>query len=142
MPQPGRAATRRAAPCWSAREAALDDVGESIALCHFRAGLSAAMAFAQETNRYLDDKAPWKAIRDDPQSAATSLYTALGAIKRPEGRALPVPAVHQREAARYLGFDGDVAAGGWQVVVPPAGQALREPEALFKKLEPLTVDEA
>ena len=34
-----------------------------------------------------------------------------------------------------------MADGGWQVVVPPAGQALREPEALFKKLEPLTVDE-
>jgi hypothetical protein len=42
----------------------------------------------------------------------------------------------------YLGFDGDVASGGWQTVLPPPGQALREPQALFKKLEPPADDVA
>ena len=121
---------------------ALDEVGENIRLCHFRAGLQAAMAFAQETNRYLDDKAPWKAIREDPQAAATSLYTALGAINALKVALYPYLPFTCQKLHGYLGFDGDVAADGWQVIVPPAGQALREPEALFKKLEPLAADEA
>ena len=121
---------------------ALDEVGENIRLCHFRAGLQAAMAFAQETNRYLDDKAPWKAIREDPQAAATSLYTALGAINALKVALYPYLPFTCQKLHGYLGFDGDVADDGWQVIVPPAGQALREPEALFKKLEPLAADEA
>ena len=36
-----------------------------------------AMALAQEANRYLDEKAPWKAIKENRQAAATSLYVAL-----------------------------------------------------------------
>ena len=122
--------------------AALNDVGENIALCRFRAGLSAALGFAQETNRYLDDKAPWKAIREDPQAAAMSLYTALGAINALKTALYPYLPFTSEKLHGYLGFDGDVAGGGWNAVVPPAGQPLREPEALFKKLEPLPADEA
>jgi len=122
-------------------QTALDDVGKNIALCRFRAGLLAAMAFAQETNRYLDDKAPWKAIRDDPQSAAMSLYTALGAINALKVALYPYLPFTGERLHGYLGFEGDAATDGWRVVVPPAGQALKEPEALFKKLEPLAVDE-
>jgi methionyl-tRNA synthetase len=123
-------------------EAALVEVGKNIALCHFRAGLTTAMGFAQETNRYLDDKAPWKAIREDPQSAAMSLYTALGAINALKVALYPyLPFTCERLHA-YLGFDSDLSAGGWLVTLPPPGQPLREPEALFKKLEPLVIDEA
>ncbi len=122
-------------------QTAVDEVGQNIALCHFRAGLSTAMGFAQETNRYLDDKAPWKAIRDDPQSAATSLYTALGAINALKVALYPYLPFTTERLHGYLGFESTVASGGWRAVLPRAGQELREPEALFKKLEPLTVDE-
>jgi len=141
VPQPGDLDNESRALLAKA-ETALDDVGESIALCRFRAGLSAAMGFAQETNRYLDDKAPWKAIRDDPQSAAMSLYTALGAITALKVALYPYVPFTSEKLHGYLGFDGDVAAVGWHVVLPPAGQALREPEALFKKLELPSIDEA
>ena len=33
-----------------------------------------AMSLAQEANRYLDEKAPWKKIKEDRQAAANSLY--------------------------------------------------------------------
>ena len=141
VPQPGELDTQSRALLERA-QVALDDVGESIALCRFRAGLLAAMGFAQETNRYLDDKAPWKAIRDDAQSAAMSLYTALGAINVLKVALYPYLPFTSERLHGHLGFEGEVAAGGWRVVVPPAGQSLREPEALFKKLEPLIVDEA
>src|SRR3989337_1427885 len=34
-------------------------VGQEIGLCHFRAGIGAAMTVAQEANRYLEAKSPW-----------------------------------------------------------------------------------
>jgi methionyl-tRNA synthetase len=120
---------------------ALDDVGENIGLCRFRAGLSAAMAFAQETNRYLDDKSPWKAIREEPHSATTSLYVALAAINVLKVALHPYLPFTTERLHEYLGFEGSLGASGWKVVLPAAGQPLREPQALFKKLEPLSVDE-
>ncbi len=38
------------------------------------------MSLAQEANRYLDDKSPWKVIKQDRPAAAASLYTAIGVI--------------------------------------------------------------
>ena len=141
IPQPGELDAESRALLERA-QAALTEVGQNIALCRFRAGLTGALGFAQETNRYLDDKAPWKAIREDAQSAAMSLYTALGAINALKVALYPYLPFTSEKLHGYLGFDGDVAADGWRAVVPAAGQTLKEPEALFKKLEPLIVDEA
>ena len=59
----------------------LASVGESIAACRFREGLRTALAYAQETNRYLNQEEPWKTRESDPAAAARALYTALGAIE-------------------------------------------------------------
>ena len=86
------------------------------------------------------------ALEGDPRRPAVGRDVAVhgaGRDQRPEGRALPVPAVHQRAGCTAISASTATSRrGGWRVVVPPAGQSLREPEALFKKLEPLTVDEA
>jgi methionyl-tRNA synthetase len=117
-------------------EATLGEVSKHLGACHFRAGLSAAMGLAQETNRFLDETAPWKALPDDRASAARSLYTALGAINGLKVALWPyVPSSCERLHA-YLGYDGAVSDAGWQLTVPKPGQALREPAALFTKLEP------
>ncbi|MEK7814446.1 MAG: methionine--tRNA ligase, partial [Chloroflexota bacterium] len=39
--------------------------------CHFKAAIGQAFSLAQESNRYLDSRAPWKSIRANPQDAAT-----------------------------------------------------------------------
>lgn len=100
------------------------------------------MSLAQETNRYLDDKAPWKAIADDRRAAAEGLYTALCAINVLKVALYPYLPFTCSKLHGYLGFDDDLTASGWQVVMPPPGQELREPQALFKKLDPLPVEEA
>ena len=47
---------------------------------HLRAALGEAMRLAGEVNRYLDQTAPWTAIKTDRQAAARAVYTALRAI--------------------------------------------------------------
>jgi methionyl-tRNA synthetase len=125
-------------------EVILEEVGSQIGLCRFRAGLAAAMGLAQEVNRYLDDKAPWKTIGEDREGAATALYTALAVINTLKIALYPYLPFTCQRLHGYLGYDGDVAGGGWRAELPPPGQSLREPAALFRKLEtpPLAEEEA
>lgn len=45
-----------------------------------REALKEAMRLAREVNRYLDEKAPWTAFKQDPAAAGTSTYVAMKAI--------------------------------------------------------------
>jgi len=119
----------------------LTQVGQEIALCHFRAGLGAAMAMAQEANRFLEEKSPWKIIEEDRPKAATALHAAIGAINALKVAFYPYMPFTCQRLHSYLGFTGAVTDGGWRFVVPQPGQRLAKPEALFKKLEPSLVEE-
>ena len=55
-------------------------VGELLEGVKLRAALSETMRIATEVNKYLDQTAPWLAIKTDRNSAARSVYTALRAI--------------------------------------------------------------
>jgi len=77
-------------------EAGFETVGELYNACKFRAapsallrtGLGEALALAREANgdtfatlsAGLDRKAPWFQIKEDPQTAATSVYVILRAV--------------------------------------------------------------
>jgi hypothetical protein len=61
-------------------EAGFETVGELYNACKFRAALGEAMALAREANGYLDRKAPWFQIKEDPHAAATSVYVILRVV--------------------------------------------------------------
>jgi methionyl-tRNA synthetase len=117
-------------------EEMLAAVGASIGACHFREGLRAAMAYAQETNRYLNQEEPWKTRERDPAAAARSLYTALGAIEALKLALYPYLPFSSQRLHALLGHDGPIGADGWGTSLPVSGQALQEPAPLFKKLDP------
>ena len=118
-------------------EAMLAAVSEKIAACEFKAGLRAAMAYAQETNRYLNQEEPWKTRESDPAGAARTLYVALGAIEALKVALYPYLPFSSQQLHALLGHDDSLDDGGWRARRPVAGAALRQPEPLFKKLEPL-----
>jgi len=122
-------------------EETLAQVGREIGLCRFRAGLGAAMAMAQEANRYLEEMSPWKIIEADRPRASTALHAAIGAINALKVALYPYMPFTCQRLHSYLGFSGDVADRGWRFVVPQPGQRLAKPEALFRKLEPSLVEE-
>jgi methionyl-tRNA synthetase len=109
--------------------------------CHFREAMRAAMSLAQETNRYLDDKSPWKAIKQDRQSAATSLYVAICVISYLKTIFYPFLPFSSQRLHEYLGFDGKVADFGWKPNLPEPGQKLLVPQPLFTKLDEKLADE-
>ncbi len=148
-------------------EAGFEAVGEQLEHCHFKAALSQAMAIAQATNRYLDLRAPWQAIKEDRARAATALYVALQAVDDLKLLLCPFLPHTCQALHRYLGYEGEIAGplvfreieepgagvhrvltcqpkewvGRWQPTRLPPGQPLREPQPLYKKLDERVIEE-
>jgi methionyl-tRNA synthetase len=119
----------------------LDDVDSLIYGCHFKEGIKAAMSLAQEANRYLDDKAPWKTIKQDKEASATSTYVALSVLAALKTILYPYLPFSSEKLHKFLGFDGSIETNGWKVQSLVAGQKLVMPEPLFRKLDDGIVDE-
>ncbi|MBA7475055.1 Methionine--tRNA ligase [subsurface metagenome] len=110
--------------------------------CHFREAIRSAMSLAQETNRYLDEKSPWKTIKQDRQAAATALYVAISVLSVLRTVLYPFLPFSSQKLHEFLGFEGNVEGDGWQLRLPQPGQRLLPPEPLFSKLdEELVVEE-
>jgi methionyl-tRNA synthetase len=108
--------------------------------CHFRESIREIMALAQEANRYLDNKAPWKKINEDRDSAATATFTVIGVISCLKTVLYPFLPFSSGQLHHLLGFEGEVKDVGWAFPIPQAGQRLLPPEHLFAKLDDKTVE--
>ena len=99
------------------------------------------MARVRDMNQYLDEKSPWKVIKEDRQAAADSLYVALYAISCLKTALYPFLPFSSQKVHEYLGFEDTVEGAGWEPQPPPPGQRLREPRPLFSKLEESVIGE-
>jgi methionyl-tRNA synthetase len=134
VPEPGPLSPADAAMLERTR-AAFDAVAAAIEAVHLRDGLRAIMTLAGDLNRYLDDAAPWKTLKTEPERAATALWTALqviGALRVLTAPYLPFSAQRLHE---YLGETGSVHALPWAFRELPAGRRLPVPQPLFRKLD-------
>jgi len=147
-------------------EAGFESVGGQLAAVHLRAALSEALRLATEVNRYLDKTAPWFEIKQDKSAAAKSIYTALRAIDSLKTLLAPFIPFSSERLHKFLGYDESIfgeqftearedALGEHTVLryKPASGDArwqasqleprtpLRQPEPLFRKLEPSVAEE-
>ncbi len=99
------------------------------------------MSLAQESNRYLNDKAPWKTIKEDKAATATSLYVAICLISSLKTILYPFLPFSSQKLHEYLGFEGGVEKDGWQLHFPSPGQKLQTPQPLFTKLDEKLAEE-
>jgi methionyl-tRNA synthetase len=140
VPTPGELDSQDQALLAKAQET-FQDVDKLLYACHFKEGIKAAMALAQEVNRYLDDKAPWKTIKQDKQASATAVYVAVSVLAALKTVLYPFLPFSSERLHKFLGFDGSIETTGWQVQSPVPGQKLLAPEPLFHKLDDSIVDE-
>lgn len=142
-------------------EAGFETVGELLAAVKLKAALEETMRLTRAANVYLDGKAPWKAIKTDPVEAGTSVYVILRVIDNLKILFAPFLPHTSQLLHQYLGYDGQLfgrqftqgfrenqrehmalcyddsqASGRWEPSQLPPGQSLREPQPLYKKLEP------
>ncbi len=122
-------------------ENTLKNVGEYLSKCSFKDAIKDAMALAHAANRYLDDKAPWKKIKEDRQAAANALFVALNVITQLKTALYPFLPFSSQKVHEYLGYDGKIEDYGWKLQELAPGQKLREPKPLFKKLDESIIEE-
>ena len=148
-------------------EAGFEPIGQLIAACKFRAALSEVMALVREVNRYLDEKGPWFQVKESREAAGTTIYVGLKAIDSLKILFAPYLPFSSERLHQYLGYEGTLfgrsytstfeeeegrvhqalcyddsgASGEWKPSELPAGQVLRQPEPLFKKLDESVVEE-
>jgi len=134
VPLPGELDTRSRAIMEQAKDS-LRITGEYLCNCHFKEAIRAAMSLAHEANRYLDEKSPWKIIKQDKQASATALYVAISVLSVLKTVLYPFLPFSSQKLHEFLGFRGKVENDGWQVHLPSPGQRLLPPEPLFSKLD-------
>jgi methionyl-tRNA synthetase len=116
----------------------------SLVACHFKQAIQQAMGLAQEANRYLDEQAPWKKIKEDKAAAADSLYSAICVISRLKNMFYPFLPFSSQKVHEYLGYDSkldDYLRQNSNRPLPTPGQALKEPKPLFTKLDESIIEE-
>ncbi len=146
-------------------EEGFQTVGQHIGAVRLRAGLTEAMRLASEVNKYLDQCAPWFEIKKDKSAAATTIYTALRVIDSLKIILSPFLPFSCEQLHTYLGYDQPLfgeqfvetvqdnlgehqvlrynpsaASGSWEPSQLSAGQALRQPAPLFRKLDKSIVE--
>lgn len=141
-------------------EGGFEPIGELLEGCRFKQALTEAMALAHEVNRYLNEREPWALYKSDRQAAATVLFVALRAIDSLKilltpflpftcqqlhemlgyegtllGRQYTETVQEEKRSHTILRFDDAGLVGEWAPSQLPAGQAMRKPVPLFKKLD-------
>lgn len=140
--------------------AGFESVGALYAAVKLKAALQEARRLSQRVNQYLNETAPWKSIAKDPAAAARSVYVALQAIdwlsilwapilphsseavhsmlgyeKPLFGRQYTETVEDERGRHLVLRYDNRAATGRWEAGTLMPSQELREPSALFVKLD-------
>ncbi len=147
-------------------ENAFAAVGDALERVRFKEAIGISIELARDGNKYINDTAPWFAIKTDRARAATSLYVALRVIDNLKTLFYPFLPFSSNELHRQLGYDGDLLGNlkietfkessrshtalvyepgkhsqKWAPSKLAAGQPLREPKPLFKKLDEKVAEE-
>jgi methionyl-tRNA synthetase len=143
-------------------ERGFETVGARIDDVRFKAALEETMRLASLVNRFIHDQEPWALIDADRARAGTVLYVCLRCIDNLKTMLTPFLPFTSQRLHEFLGYDDTIAGklafedhadedgtahtvltgdyeswgGRWVPSELRAGQALRQPAHLFKKLDP------
>ena len=120
-------------------EDVLASVLETLEAVKIRQSLNQIFTLAQETNRYLDAKAPWKEIKTDKASAGTTLWVGINILNRLKIMLTPFLPFTSQKLHEFLGFQGDVSSepwpDDWSTTLVSGGTPLASPTPLYSKLD-------
>jgi methionyl-tRNA synthetase len=147
-------------------EGGFASVSKELESVRLRAALGEAMRLATEVNKYLDQTAPWTAIKTDKTAAARAIYTAIRAIDNLKILLAPFLPFTCQKLHQYLGYSGELfgrqytetvqdaegehtvlrldssqAIGIWEPSQIKPGHVFQKPEPLFKKLDAAIIAE-
>jgi len=116
-------------------------VGEQINAVQLRRAIGSVMEVAQAANQYLDERAPWKAVKEDRDHAGETLHTALNVISGLISMFQPFLPFTSPKAWELVGHAGDPQEAGWQRTPVSGGTPLPEPAPLFQKFDDALIED-
>jgi methionyl-tRNA synthetase len=146
VPEPGASGELEAAVEATAREAA-DAVDGFVRGLEFNRALEKTFGVVDETNRYLDTRAPWKAARDldREEEVRTTLYTCCQALRCVALLLAPFIPDAARTILAQLGLPDAIEdarlpddARRWDT--PPPGTPTTKGPPLFPRVEPPEIE--
>ena len=108
------------------------EVGKLIEAAKFQTALKKIIKFAEDCNRYIDQKEPWKTIKTDGQTTANTLYVCLQAISALQ---LLVSPFLPRTAQKIQQQLNVTERKEWKFYAIPFGHKLGHPTPLFSRVE-------
>ena len=146
-------------------EAGFGAVGDLLGTARFKAAITEVLRLAALVNQYLGEEQPWHRIKEDRSRAATTLFVAIRCVDSLKTLITPFLPFSSQRLHEMLGYEDLIAPqpvvleyeeeGGarhavlgntydetarWKPSEIPAGRPLREPRALFKKLDESVIE--
>jgi methionyl-tRNA synthetase len=147
-------------------EFGFETVGNFYEAVKLRPALQETLRLATEVNKYLDQAAPWKEIKEDKEAAGTTIYTALRVIDSLKIMFAPVLPFTSEKLHTFFGnseplfgeqvieeqtdslgihnvlrYIPEKSTGRWQPSQLQPGTAFQKPIPLFQKLDASIVEE-
>jgi methionyl-tRNA synthetase len=112
---------------------------QKIESCEFRDGLKEILRLAQEGNKYLNEKSPWR----NPEEAPRTIYVLIQVIHALAAIMSPYLPFTSQKLLEYLNIDKNVNELRWsdaeETLLP--GHRIKEPKPLFRKIDERDITE-
>jgi methionyl-tRNA synthetase len=110
-------------------------VETSLRAVRFRESLRGVMELARFGNRYFDEQAPWKQVKEDQAAARATMANLLHLLNGLKVLFYPFLPHSSERLHQLLGYEDALLSRGWRFEPVAAGRKLPVPTPLFRKLE-------
>ena len=116
---------------------AFKEYEECLSNCEFKKGIKVVMELSRFGNRYFDSMKPWALIKSDKDECGKVMNSTLMIAKALAVMAWPYMPRSSETIWGYMGFEGGIEKAGIDAIFAPlpAGQKLKEPVPVYKKVE-------
>jgi methionyl-tRNA synthetase len=115
----------------------VETVAEEIEACRLQAAVSNLMSISRAGNQYLNEKEPWKLIKEDKDKAANILNVAAQFVKALAIVSAPFMPFSSEEMWKTLNLPGNVHEQKWREALKPlaSNHKIARAKPLFSKIE-------
>lgn len=107
-------------------------VGKCIEETKFHDALKIILSFTEECNRYIDQKEPWKTIKNNTRETANTLYVCAQIVSVLQHIVSPFLPFTAEKIQKQLNIS---KRKEWKFYEIPAGHKIGKPEPLFQRIE-------
>jgi len=120
-------------------EKTFESVTARLAGARFKETIGDVMALARAGNRFFDERAPWKQVKEDAAEAGRTIGSMLNLINALKVLFAPFLPFTSARLHGLLGYEDSLESHGWRWEPLPVGRPLPKPSPLFVKIDPSTL---